>query len=166
MQATSTHEVLERIDRSGACWAWPGTWSAKGQPLVKFQRRTWLVHRLADHVLVAPLTPRQRLRKVCATLGCVRPGAGHWELAESAARRRAAGELPRGIRYEGTDKGGVEVWRVSVYVGRDAGRSRARVEQRVRVHGSLEAAVARRRNCWRGSRASGGSWQPGCGARR
>jgi hypothetical protein len=84
------------------------------------------VHRLAYHVLVAPLAPRQRLRKVCAG-----PGCGHWELAEPAARPAAAGELPRGISHEGTDKLGVDVWRVSVYVGRDAERGRAQVEQRV-----------------------------------
>jgi integrase len=144
MRAASTHEVLERIDRSGACWTWPGTWSAGGQPLVKFQRRTWLVHRLAYHVLVAPLTPSQRLRKACARPGCVRPGAGHWELSEPAGRQQAAGRVPRGIRYEGTDRQGMDVWRVSVYVGRDGEQGRGRVEQRVRVHGSLEDAVARR----------------------
>lgn len=71
----------------------------------------------------------------------MRPGRGHWELRRPP-HDQVLGELPRGIRYEGTDKHGVDVWRVSVYLGRD--RQRRRVEQRVRVRGALDDAVAKR----------------------
>jgi hypothetical protein len=52
---------LARIDRSDQCWSWPGTWQANGYPLVKFQGRQWLVHRLAYNLLIGPLEPGQVL---------------------------------------------------------------------------------------------------------
>lgn len=132
---------LARIDRSGRCWRWPGAWHANGYPLVKFQGRQWLVHRLAYNLLIGPLDQGEQLVKACAQQGCVRPGPGHWELRRSP-HDQMLGELPRGIRYQGADKHGVDVWRVSVYLGRD--RQRRRVEQRVRVRGALDDAVAKR----------------------
>ncbi len=71
----------------------------------------------------------------------MRPGDGHWELARRDPAR-ALGSLPRGISYQGVDRRGVDVWRISVYVGRD--ERRRPVEQRVRVHGTLEQATRRR----------------------
>jgi integrase len=132
---------LDRIDQSGQCWAWPGSWRVNGYPLVKFQGRQWPVHRLAYTLLVGPLEPRQMLRKCCAQPGCVRPGPGHWVRCQPEAVR-VAKSLPRGIRYEGCDKRGVDVWRVSVYLGRDE-RGKP-IEQRLRVHGSVDAALQRR----------------------
>jgi integrase len=132
---------LARIDRSGQCWRWPGAWQANGYPLVKFQGRQWLVHRLAYNLLIGPVDPGQQLDKKCGQPGCVRPGPAHWELRPPAPGRML-GQLPRGIRYESTDKHGVDVWRVSVYRGRD--RQRKRVELRVRVRGTLDEASAKR----------------------
>jgi integrase len=132
---------LARIDRSGQCWRWPGAWQAGGYPLVRFQGRQWLVHRLAYNLLIGPLDQGEQLVKACAQQGCVRPGPGHWELRRSP-HDQMLGELPRGIRYQGADKHGVDVWRVSVYLGRD--RQRRRVEQRVRVRGALDDAIAKR----------------------
>jgi len=111
---------LARIDRSGECWRWVGSWQANGTPLVQVQGRQWLVHRLAYHLLVAPLEREQRLHKVCKGDGCVRPGAGHWELRHAAPSQPSGRpEPPRGISYKGRDKNGVDVWLVSVYLGRD-----------------------------------------------
>jgi hypothetical protein len=31
----TARSVLDRIDRTGECWTWPGRWQAGGQPLVK-----------------------------------------------------------------------------------------------------------------------------------
>jgi integrase len=132
---------LDRIDRSGECWTWPGAWQVNGYPLVKFQGRQWLVHRLAYTLLVGPLEPGQRLHKCCATAGCMRPGMGHWEVNQPETVRAAKG-LPRGVRYEGQDKQGTDVWRVSVYLGRD--QHGKPVERRVKVHGSVEDALQRR----------------------
>ncbi len=137
----TAHGFLERIDQSGDCWTWTGTWQANGYPLVKFQGRQWLVHRLAYSLLVGPLNADQHLHKACGGAGCVRPSGGHWGLS----RRHVPGprsDLPRGVRYEGTDKRGMDVWRISVYLGRD--QRRKRVEQRVRVHGTLEQALRKR----------------------
>jgi hypothetical protein len=132
---------LDRIDRQDGCWRWPGTWHAGGYPLVKFQGRQWPVHRLAYNLLVGPLDPGQQLTKACEGLGCVRPGDGHWQLARRETTR-AAGSLPRGISYQGVDRHGEDIWQVSVYLGRD--QRRKPVEQRVRVHGTLEQATRRR----------------------
>jgi hypothetical protein len=79
-----------------------------GYPLVKFQERQWLVHRLAYRLLVGPLESGQQLHRCCATTGCVRPGCGHWEVSQPEIPR-VMKSLPRGIRYEGTDKHGVDV---------------------------------------------------------
>ena len=65
---------LGRIDRSSDCWRWPGAWQANGYPLVKFQGRQWLVHRLAYNLLIGPLDQDQQLDKTCGQAGCVRPG--------------------------------------------------------------------------------------------
>lgn len=92
----------------------PGTWHSNGYLLVKFQGRQWLVHRLAHSLLVGPLSADQHLHKACDGTGCVRPGGGHWELSRPDAPRTRA-DLPRGIRHEGTDKRGLDVWRISVY---------------------------------------------------
>lgn len=132
---------LSRIGRSADCWAWPGAWRVDGYPLVKFQGRQWLVHRLAYTLLVGPLESGQQLHRCCATTGCVRPGTGHWEVSQPETPR-VMKSLPRGIRYEGQDRRGVDVWRVSVYLGRD--QHHKRVERRVRVHGSLEDALQQR----------------------
>jgi hypothetical protein len=67
---------LARIDRTDQCWTWPGTWQTNGYPLVKFQGRQWLVHRLAYNLLIGPLEQRQQLDKTCTQRGCVRPGPG------------------------------------------------------------------------------------------
>ncbi len=99
------------------------------------------MHRLAYSLLVGPLNADQHLHKACGGAGCVRPSGGHWGLS----RRHVPGprsDLPRGVRYEGTDKRGMDVWRISVYLGRD--QRRKRVEQRVRVHGTLEQALRKR----------------------
>src|SRR6266568_4868404 len=129
---------------SGECWQWPGDWQANGCPLVRFQGRQWLVHRLAYHLLVTPLEREQRLTKVCRGEGCVRPGAGHWEMRHAkGGSGRGRPEPPRGISYDGCDKDGVDVWRISVYLGRDEHQRGKPVEQRVRVHGTLEEAIAK-----------------------
>ena len=132
---------LARIERSGQCWSWPGAWQAGGHPLVRFQGRQWLVRRLAYNLLIGPLEPGRQLDKKCGQPGCVRPGPGHWE-PRTPGPARMLGQLPRGIRYEGTDKQGVDIWRVSVYLGCD--RQRKRVELRVRVRGTLNDATAKR----------------------
>lgn len=132
---------LDRINRSAECWTWPGAWQANGYPLVKFQGRQWLVHRLAYSLLVGPLERGQQLDRACASAGCVRPGDGHWK-PRQPRHARALGRLPRGIRYEGTDKRGVDVWRVAVYLGRD--HRRKPVELRARVHGTLQQAIEKR----------------------
>ena len=54
---------LARIDRSDPCWRWPGAWQAGGYPLVKFQGRQWLVHRLAYNLLIGPLDQGEQLDK-------------------------------------------------------------------------------------------------------
>jgi len=130
--------LLARIDRSADCWRWLGRWQANGAPLVQVEGRQWLVHRLAYHLLIAPLERDQRLYKACQGEGCVRPGPGHWELRH-ATPRRAQGrpEPPQGISYKGCDRNGVGIWQVSVYLGRDQHQGGKPVEQRVRVHGTL-----------------------------
>ena len=84
---------LDRIDRQDACWRWPGTWHANGYPLVKFQGRQWLVHRLAYNLLVGPLEPGQQLSKACGGPGCVRPGGSRCATsgAPTSARVHAHG---------------------------------------------------------------------------
>jgi integrase len=146
MRCGSAQAVIDQIDRSAACWTWPGRWNVSGRPLVEVDGKRQLVSRLAYQALVAPLGDRQRLRQACHTPGCVRPGPGHWELAEATRPVRAGRQPrpPRGITFEGVDKDGQEVWRLSVYLGRDPAGGNRRVEHRERVHGSLEAAVARR----------------------
>jgi hypothetical protein len=79
------------------------------------------------------LEQHPQLEKTCEQVGCARPGPGHWEL-RPPRRDRLAGQLPRGIRYEGTDKHGVDVWRVSAYLGRD--QQRKRIELRVWAFGN------------------------------
>ncbi len=135
---------LDRIDRSAECWRGLGKWQANGVPLVQVQGRQWLVHRLAYHLLIAPLERAQRLHKACQGEGCVRPGPGHWELRHATAGAgRGRPEPPRGISSKGCDKDGVDVWQVSVYLGRDEYQGGKQVEQRVRVHGTLEEAIVK-----------------------
>jgi integrase len=148
MRHGSVQVVIAQIDRSGECWQWPGQWRPNGQPAVRVSGRVHLVNRLAYQALVAPLESGQKLRKACQTPGCVRPGPGHWDLPRSARTagsvRPAQPKTPRGITYLGVDKDGQEVWRLSVYLGRDIAGGNRRVEHRERVHGPLQAAIDRR----------------------
>jgi hypothetical protein len=90
-----------RLPRGLERWTLPGASQTNGYPLVKFQGRQWLVHRLAYDLLIGPLEQGQQLDQACAQSGCMRPGPGYWEL-RAPRRDQGLDPLPGVIRYEST----------------------------------------------------------------
>lgn len=74
--------MIDRLDRSGDCWLWPGSTDGKGYGLAKLHGRTRRVHRVVYEHLVGPIPEGYTLDHLCRVRNCANPA--HLEPVTSA----------------------------------------------------------------------------------
>lgn len=92
-------ESRVEFEANTGCWLWPlGEWGGYGQ--IKFERRTWKVHRLMLERKVGPLEPGMGALHRCDTPACCNPE--HLFAGTQSANMQDAHDKGRGPKKWGT----------------------------------------------------------------
>jgi hypothetical protein len=66
-------ELLAKTDKSGNCWLWTAGKTSGGYGTKRFEKRNYVVHRLAYELWVGPIPDGLDLDHLCHQRDCLRP---------------------------------------------------------------------------------------------